>query len=140
MRSSGGRRVVRPIYIDMNTVRFCSAAELSHLDEIGWLEGLGVDPSSRIVNLQLLRLYLDAYLGRHPEVNQQLTYMVRQLEPTPSGLPLELYFFIRNVEWKAFEGIASDIFDHVYAVVHEFGLSIYQTPAGTDLERVNQRT
>ncbi len=140
MRSSGGRRVVRPIYIDMNTVRFCSAAELSHLDEIGWLEGLGIDPSSRIVNLQLLRLYLDAYLGRHPEVNQQLTYMVRQLEPTPSGLPLELYFFIRNVEWKAFEGIASDIFDHVYAVVHEFGLSIYQTPAGTDLERVNQRT
>lgn len=139
MRSSGGRRVERPIYIDINTVRFCTADELASLEEKGWLEGLGVERDAKIVNVQLLRLYLDAYLGKHPEVNQKLTYMVRQLEPTPSGLPLELYFFIRNVEWKAFEGIASTIFDHVYAVVHEFGLSIYQTPAGTDFARINPK-
>lgn len=139
MRSSGGRRVERPIYIDINTVRFCTADELASLEKKGWLEGLGVERDAKIVNVQLLRLYLDAYLGKHPEVNQKLTYMVRQLEPTPSGLPLELYFFIRNVEWKAFEGIASTIFDHVYAVVHEFGLSIYQTPAGTDFARINPK-
>ena len=137
MRSSGGRRVIRPIYIDVNTVRFCTPEEIAALEAKGWLEGLGVNTDTKIVNLQLLRLYLDAYLGKHPEVNQNLTYMVRQLEPTPSGLPLELYFFIRNVEWKAFEGIASTIFDHVYAIVHEFGLSVYQTPAGTDFARIN---
>ena len=61
--------------------------------------------------------------------------MVRQLEPTNAGLPVELYFFVRNVEWTAYEAIAADIFDHVYAVIGKFALSIYQAPAGTDIAR-----
>lgn len=75
------------------------------------------------------------YLQNHPEVNHSMTTMVRQLEPTNSGLPLEMYFFLSNTSWVEFESLASDIFDHIYAVVHEFGLSMFQTPAGTDLSR-----
>ena len=59
--------------------------------------------------------------------------MVRQMEPTQAGLPLQLYFFLRTTEWKAFERVQSDIFDHVYAVIREFGLAIFQRPAGTDI-------
>ncbi len=136
MRDSGGRRVTRPIYIDINTIRFCTPEELESLRAKGWLEGIEPEQAARVVNLQLLRRYLAAYLASHPDVNHKMTTIVRQLEPTPSGLPIELYFFITNVDWTPFEGIASDIFDHVYAVVGEFGLSMFQTPAGTDLSRV----
>ena len=76
---------------------------------------------------------LDRYIATHPEVNPELTYMVRQLDPTPSGLPLQLYFFTRTTAWKEHESIQSDIFDHVYAVVNLFGLSIFQSPAGRDI-------
>lgn len=136
MRRSGGRRVERPIYIDMNTVRFCTPEELDALSAAGWLEGIDADKAARTVNLQLLRRYLERYLSTHPEINHDMTCMVRQLSPTQSGLPLELYFFIANVEWVSFERIASDIFDHVYAVVRHFGLAIYQTPSGIDFARI----
>ncbi len=136
MRRSGGRRVERPIYIDMNTVRFCTPEELDALSAAGWLEGIDADKAAHTVNLQLLRRYLERYLSTHPEINHDMTCMVRQLSPTQSGLPLELYFFIANVEWVSFERIASDIFDHVYAVVRHFGLAIYQTPSGIDFARI----
>lgn len=133
MQSSGGRRVSRAIYVDVNTVRFCTPDELAELRRRGWLEGVSESESADMVNLQLLRNYLDRYLARHKEVNSSLTYMVRQLDPTPSGLPLQLYFFTATTEWKAHERIQSDIFDHIYAIVRYFGLSIFQTPAGRDL-------
>lgn len=136
MRRSGGRRVERPIYIDMNTVRFCTPEELDALSAAGWLEGIDADKAAHTVNLQLLRRYLERYLSTHSEINHDMTCMVRQLSPTQSGLPLELYFFIANVEWVSFERIASDIFDHVYAVVRHFGLAIYQTPSGIDFARI----
>lgn len=136
MKLSGGRRVQRAIYIDVNTVRFCTADELAALKERGWLEGMDVDAAAKVVNLQLLRAYLLNYLTTNAEVNHSMTCMVRQLDPTPSGLPLELYFFLSTVEWTKFESLASDIFDHVYASVQLFGLSIFQTPAGTDLGRI----
>ena len=135
MKESGGRRVTRPVYIDINTVRFCTPGELAELERLGWLEGLDIDKASKVVNLQLLRRYLDAFLGSHPQVNKSMTYMVRQLQPTNAGLPVELYFFVANTEWKSYEAIAADILDHVYAVVHTFGLSIFQAPAGKDLEK-----
>ncbi len=135
MRRSGGRRVERPIYIDVNTVRFCTPEELEALSAKGLLDGIAPADATKVVNLQLLRLYLTRYLDAHPDVNHSMTTMVRQLDPTNAGLPLELYFFITTVEWTAFEALAADIFDHVYAVVREFGLSMFQTPAGTDLSR-----
>lgn len=133
MQSSGGRRVCRAVYIDVNSVRFCTPHELDMLKERGWLEGEDTADAGRTVNLRLLRGYLDRYIATHPEVNPELTYMVRQLDPTPSGLPLQLYFFTRTTAWKEYERIQSDIFDHVYAVVNLFGLSIFQSPAGRDI-------
>lgn len=132
MRDSGGRRVERSIYIDINSVRFCTSDELNALAERGWLDGLDIADASRTVNLHLLRKYLEHYLTHHPDTNHDMLTMVRQMQPTPSGLPLQLYFFLKAVEWKKFEQLQSDIFDHVYAVVAEFGLRMFQTPAGSD--------
>ena len=133
MRRSGGRRVDRSIFIDLNTVRFLTADELTPLRDEGFITD--EEMSARQVNLKLLRSYLERYLVNHDTVRHDMTTMVRQLEPTPSGLPLQLYFFIDNVAWEAYEALASDIFDHVYAVVSLFGLHMFQTPAGTDLSR-----
>ena len=136
MRSSGGRRVRRAVYIDVNTVRFCTPEQLEALVTEGFAEGgEALEREARTVYLKLLRTYLEKYLRSHKEVNTSLTLMVRQLEPTNAGLPVELYFFVRNVEWTAYEAIAADIFDHVYAVIGKFALSIYQAPAGTDIAR-----
>ena len=136
MRRSGGRRVDRSIFIDLNTVRFLTADELTPLRDEGFITD--EETSARQVNLKLLRSYLERYLVNHDNVRHDMTTMVRQLEPTPSGLPLQLYFFIDNVAWEAYEALASDIFDHVYAVVSLFGLHMFQTPAGTDLSRASR--
>lgn len=133
MRDSGGRRVDRSIYIDINSVRFCTDDELQDLSGEGWLDGLDVDTAGHVVNLRLLRRYLEHYLSTNPEVNQDMLHMVRQLDPTQSGVPLQLYFFTNTTLWHEYENIQSDIFDHVYAIVSRFGLRIYQTPAGADL-------
>ena len=134
MRRSGGRRVDRSIFIDLNTVRFLTADELTPLRDEGFITD--EEMSARQVNLKLLRSYLERYLVNHNNVRHDMTTMVRQLEPTPSGLPLQLYFFVDNIAWEAYEALASDIFDHVYAVMSLFGLHMFQPPAGTDLSRV----
>ncbi|MDE6392147.1 MAG: mechanosensitive ion channel family protein [Muribaculaceae bacterium] len=142
MRSSGGRRVERVIYIDVNSVRFCSEAELRSLIHKGFAadRDSGEAESSMPVNLTLFRHYLENYLEEHDEVNRSMLYMVRQLEQTPSGLPVQLYFFIRTTVWKDFERIQADIFDHIYAVTGEFGLRIFQTPAGRDIESLRNNS
>lgn len=138
MRRAGGRRVDRSIFIDVNTVRFLTAEETARLAEEGWLSGLdNIAQADKIINLALLRKYLEHFLTHHPEVNTDMLLMIRQMEPTPSGLPLQLYFFTNATEWKAFERVQSDIFDHVYATVGRFGLRIFQTPAGTDIKAIH---
>lgn len=134
MRVSGCRRVDRAIFIDANTVRFLTSDEMDSLHSEGWLDGIDLQ-GDRIVNLGLLRNYLEQYLRNNPLVSTGSTLMVRQLEPTNSGLPLQLYFFTNVTEWVAFEKIQSDIFDHVYSTVRRFHLSMFQTPAGTDIAR-----
>lgn len=120
----------------MNTVRFCTSEQIDALVAEGFVDEKDAAGEARhTVNLKLLRLYLEKYLYSHKEVNVGLTCMVRQLEPTNAGLPVELYFFVRNVVWTEYEAIAADIFDHVYAVIGKFGLAIYQAPAGTDIAR-----
>lgn len=133
MRQLGGRRVERSIYIDVNTVRFCTPAELQAMREKGLLEGIALPADGQpVVNLYLLRHYLQRYIDRHPGVNHAMLAMVRQMEPTQSGLPLELYFFLNTVAWKEFEIEQSDIFDHVFAITSAFGLRLFQTPSGRD--------
>lgn len=143
MQVSGGRRVDRAVYIDINTVRMLSAEELETLGSQGFLAPSSPKdtklPATHHVNLRLLRDYLEHYLTNHPDVNPGMTLMVRQLEPTQSGLPVQLYFFTRDTAWVNYEHIQADIFDHVYAVIHHFGLSIFQTPAGSDIASLPAR-
>ena len=126
MRHSGGRRINRSILIDANSVRFCTPQEIKLLHEEGWFDENTIDSAGKQVNLQLLRRYLEKYLASHPEVNKDMLSLVRQMEPTSTGLPLQLYCFCIYTDWKEYERVQSDIFDHVYAVIHKFGLKIYQ--------------
>lgn len=134
----GARRVMRSIYIDVNTVRFLSPEELDALRRDGFIPADFDADASRVVNLRLFRLYLESMLRSLPEVRADMRLMVRQKDPTPAGLPLELFFFVRQTVWEEFEAVQSNIFDQVYAVINRFGLAMFQTPAGSDLSRVTR--
>ena len=130
MQKSGGRRVMRSINIDVNTVRFLTEEELAKYSIEEWFEGY---PSSgKVVNLHLFRYYIEKYLMSHPKVKNDMLLMVRQLQPSNYGVPVELYFFATETTWKNYEYIQSEIFDHVYAVAHDFDLKIFQSPTGLD--------
>ena len=153
MQESGGRRIKRSLLIDQNSVRFLDQAERDHLRRIALIDGYlddqraeleeynakleaaGKDPvnNRRATNLGTFRAYVTAYLRAHPGVNQDMTLMVRQLAPGPTGLPMEVYCFAADTGWVAYENLAGDIFDHLLAVLPEFGLTLYQAPGGADV-------
>ncbi|NWB45956.1 mechanosensitive ion channel family protein [Pseudomonas gingeri] len=153
MQQSGGRRIKRSLFIDAGAVRFLHDDEEQRLsrvrlltDYIGrkqaelkaWNEAQGnVAAMSanrrRMTNLGTFRAYALAYLKSHPEVQQGMTCMVRQLQTTAQGVPLEIYCFTSTTVWADYERIQGDIFDYLLAVLPEFGLSLYQQPSGNDL-------
>jgi len=157
MQESGGRRIKRCIYIDMTSIRFCDEEMLSRLKKIQYLKEYieersaeiekynrekGIDPSSMVngrhmTNIGTFRVYVQKYLENHPRINHSMTTMVRQLQPCEHGLPVEVYTFTNTTRWVEYENIQSDIFDHILAVVPEFGLKIYQSPAGSDIGRIS---
>lgn len=130
MKEDGARRISRAVYIDINSVRYLSRAEIRELHADGLIHDLPENPD---INLTIFRNYLEGWIACRPEVRTDCIYMVRQLAPTPEGVPLELYFFLKVTEWKSYEHIQSDIFNHVYAVAPRFGLRIFQAPSGLDL-------
>lgn len=130
MFDSGGRRIKRSIFIDMNSIRFCSDKEIEKYKKNGWLKE---DCNDNVVNLGVFRNYLEQFLSTHPLVNKELISMVRQLQPTPQGLPLELYFFYNGTTWIPYEHAQADVFEHVFAILPEFGLKVFQSPTGKDL-------
>ncbi len=132
MEESEGRRIKRSLNIDMHSVRFCTEKELKEYQDKGWLSPEDITP--KMVNLGVFRQYLESYLRRHPAVNTDLSLIVRQLQPTPEGLPMELYFFSANKSWIPYEHLQADVFDYVLAILPEFGLQIFQSPTGTDLQ------
>ncbi len=139
MREVGARRVARSIYIDINTIRFLRKEEIAALLEAGFISDHELKHASEEVNLSLFRKYLTRYLASHPDIirkhpDNAIFLMVRELEPTSKGLPLELYFFTKITAWAAYERFQSDIFDYVYACVGRFGLRMYQMPTGADLQ------
>jgi len=91
-----------------------------------------------LTNIGTFRAYVWAYLRQHPKVHQGMTLLVRQLQPTTEGLPLEIYVFTNDTNWVNYENIQSDIFDHLLAVISEFGLRVYQKPSGFDLKEALQ--
>jgi len=104
---------------------------MAEFERRGWLEGVEREDKF-VVNLHVFRNYLEDYLQHHPRVNSGMTIMVRQLQPTAQGLPLELYFFSDGTEWVPYEHLQSEIFEHVFAVMPTFGLRVFQSPMGID--------
>lgn len=135
MWDSGGRRIKRSIFIDMNSISFCSDDKRKELIEKGYL---GSDKDEKIVNLTAFREWLEEWLRNHPSVNKNMIIMVRQLQPTPQGLPLELYFFFDGTNWVPYEHLQSEIFEYVFAVLPEFGLKGFQAPAGSDFSDIRR--
>lgn len=131
MRDSGGRRVKRSVYIDMRSITFCTEEQMADFERRGWLEGIEREDKFA-VNLHVFRNYLERYLRQHHRVNQNMIIMVRQLQPTAQGLPLELYFFSDGTDWVPYEHLQSEIFEHVFAVLPTFGLRVFQSPMGID--------
>ena len=152
MTESGGRRIKRALHLDQASVRFLEPSERDALRRFtllrdyldtkerelaDWNAGLGADGelpvnARRITNLGTFRAYVERYLRHHPQVHRDLTLLVRQLQPGPTGLPLEIYCFTNDTRWAVYEGIQSDIFDHLLAILPEFGLRVFQEPAGAD--------
>jgi miniconductance mechanosensitive channel len=91
-----------------------------------------------MTNIGIFRAYIQNYLARNPNVNQEMTSMVRQLDPTEHGVPLEVYCFSKIKTWVEYEGIQSDIFDHIFAVAPFFDLEIFESPAGSDFQKLAQ--
>ena len=133
MRETGGRRIKRSIFIDMTTVHFCSDKEKIMFASRGWIDEEQAKPETQVVNLYVFRSYLQNYLREHPRTHKELMIMVRQMQPTSEGLPLEIYCFSNTTVWSEYEQIQGEIFDHILAVIPEFGLRIFQRPSGNDL-------
>jgi len=158
MQDSGGRRIKRSFFIDTNSIRFLEEADLDRLENFAVLrdyvrqkrkeiadfnKSYASDPSlvvnsRRMTNVGKLRAYLVGYLRQHPKIHKNMTLIVRQMAPTAEGLPIELYVFTNLTGWTEYEGIQSDIFDHIFAIVSEFGLSVFQAPSGTDLAKLGE--
>ena len=130
MRECGGRRIKRSIAIDARTVRRCTAEEIARFRSLGYIGD--EEPDEEAVNLRVFRGYLMHYLKGRQEIRQDLLQMVRMLQPTTEGIPIEVYCFTADTEWTAYERIQSALFDHLLATLPEFGLAVYQRPAGRD--------
>jgi len=144
MEQSGGRRIKRAIHIDVHTIRFCDAQLLAEVSQIALIKDyvhefqqnistkeqqiapLQAANLQQFTNIGLYRKYLESYLKQHPQINDKLTLLVRQLSPSATGVPIEIYCFSKDKAWVNYEGIQSDIFDHAIAVLPMFGLSPYQ--------------
>ena len=153
MEESGGRRIKRSINIDMKSVRFCDKALLEKLSHFYLLKDYLEEREKEILehnkklnvqdgdvfngrrqtNLGIFRRYLENYLHQHPMIHQEMTFLVRHLQPSEKGIPLEFYVFSNNQEWAKYEAIQADIMDHILAILPEFGLRVFQNPSGNDI-------
>jgi miniconductance mechanosensitive channel len=134
MFEAGGRRVKRSLNIDMNTIRFCTKEEMEVFNQQPWMKGFK-ETGNEEVNLHIFRHYVDYYLRNHPVVSKDMTLLVRQLQPTPEGLPIELYFFSADTRWANYEQLQAEVFDHIIAKLHTFDLKVFQSPSGLDIKR-----
>ena len=156
MEESGGRRIKRSIFIDVSSIKFCDKEMIEKLKNFHLiknyieaketeikdyntkhdLESGNIVNARRITNIGTFRKYIEHYLKEHPKLNKNLTILVRQLQVTSSGLPMEIYVFSSDQRWVYYEAIQSDIFDHIFSIIHEFDLKLYQNPTGQDFNRV----
>lgn len=134
MREAGGRRLKLSVNVDANTVHFCSPEELCRYEHKGYIAKGRYDTAVKpVANTQVYRDFMMDFMSRHPSVNKELMIMARMLQPTPEGLPLELYCFSIYPDWKPFELFQSEVLDYAIVMASEFGLRIFQRPAGSDI-------
>ena len=154
MEESGGRRIKRSLFVDMKTIKFCTpsliekcrkmdhlreyiAATIEEIDNYNQHVDRTVTVNGRaLTNVGVFRKYLEHFLRAHPKIHQEMTFLIRQLQPTDKGLPIELYLFTNITAWVEYERIQADIFDHIFAVLPEFELSVFQSPSGNDLSKL----
>ena len=156
MSESGGRRIKRSINIDMNSIKFCSNEmterfkkfkvigkyinqKLSDIDKYNTENNViedGLINRRSLTNIGTFRAYIEGYLHKHNKIHDEMTFLVRQLSPSSSGLPIEIYVFANDTDWVNYEAIQSDIFDHLLAVVPEFDLKVFQNPSGNDFNKI----
>ncbi len=159
MSESGGRRIKRSLFIDMNSISFCSVETLERFKKFEILrdfidrkqkevaehnEANNIDTSEvingrRLTNIGTFRKYIEAYLRNNTNIHNEMTFLIRQLEPTEKGLPIQIYVFSNDIDWIRYEEIQSDIFDHLLAVIPEFGLKIFQSPTGKDFAELGKK-
>ena len=145
MQTSGGRRIKRSILIDMHSIQVCTPEMIERFDKIELISDYIAEKkaelaeynrthnvkastvnSRRLTNIGTFRAYLKAYLGTHPGLTSEMTFLVRHLQPTNNGLPIEIYAFCEETNWGPYESVQSDIFDHILAILPEFGLRTFQ--------------
>jgi miniconductance mechanosensitive channel len=157
MSESGGRRIKRSIKLDVNTIRFLREEEVERLSRYEVLRGYmeqkkgdlaehaaasgaadtGLIPERRrLTNIGTFRAYIVNYLRAHPTIHEEMTLLVRQLQPGPQGVPIEIYCFSNDTDWVNYEDLQGDIFDHLFALLPEFGLRAFQEPAGVDFAKL----
>ncbi|MDT8308178.1 MAG: mechanosensitive ion channel [Bacteroidales bacterium] len=156
MKEAGGRRIKRAMLIDLQSIRFVDDELLERLKKFKYIESYIENRQEEInkynekinsdapaqyygrrqTNIGIFRAYIQAYLQNSPNINTDMMLMTRQLPPANQGLPLEIYAFTNTTDWVAYEGIISDIFDHLLAVIHEFDLKTFQDPSGVDFQRL----
>ena len=156
MSESGARRIKRNIHIDITSIRHLDEGLMDALKEIDLIapfmnerqgqidqnnaekniQGASLLNGRRQTNIGLYRKYIEFYLSHHSGINNDFTLMVRQLQPTTEGIPIEVYCFTATTEWAVYEGIMSDIFDHLYAATRHFDLALYQKPTGADMRAI----
>lgn len=156
MEESGGRRIKRSINIDMSSVKFLDDDQIEKFRKYHLLkdyidsrekeiaeynQALDLDEDTitngrKMTNLGTFRKYLENYLHNHPKIHQHMTFLVRHLQPTEKGIPMEIYVFSNDQEWAKYESIQADIFDHILAILPEFGLRVFQNPTGSDFQQL----
>jgi miniconductance mechanosensitive channel len=156
MEQSGGRRIKRAVYIDMSSIKFCTEEmlkkfknfqhiteyierkkkEIAEFNKVHEVDESELVNGRRLTNIGTLRAYLVAYLKNHPLINQNMTFLIRHLQPTEHGLPIEIYVFSKDKVWANYEAIQADIFDHILAVIPEFELRVFQNPTGADFRHL----
>jgi miniconductance mechanosensitive channel len=156
MVESGGRRIKRSFNLDMNSFKFCDEAMLEQFSKIEHIKEYIADKKTEIqeyndkysvdltsivngrkmTNIGTFRHYVECYLKNYEKLNHNMTFLIRQLAPTESGLPIEVYVFTNDTNWVNYEGIQGDIFDHILTVVPEFQLKLFQNPSGQDFSRI----
>ena len=141
MEESGGRRIKRSLYIDISTIKFCDNDMLSRFEKIDLIaDYIKKNKNNELTNIGVFRYYLKKYLEKDPFIRNDMTFLVRQLQSTEKGLPIEIYVFSNIQQWDKYENIQSDIIDHIMAIIPSFNLKIFQNPSGNDFKNLLDKT